>query len=190
VIMRVSVLKHRQSLNREDTRSMTPPSVEYREIPLSGGHIAYVSPHRFDEINQFKWSAAWDPTTRAYRACRHSQTINGKRTTIFMHRQILGLEVGDPREGDHRDRTRTLDNTDANLRIVDQAQQAHNKGKYRNNKSGYKGVSYNSRDNVFQAWIGNKGKRRYLGSFSVAAVAYEAYCAAARELWGEHACLE
>lgn len=40
-----------------------------------------------------------------------------QRRTLLLHRWMLGLEVGDPREGDH-DNFDRLDNRMANLKIV------------------------------------------------------------------------
>ena len=69
------------------------------------------------------------------------------RTTISVHRYILNCPKG--LQVDHINRN-TLDNRKCNLRICTPIQNSQNKGNYRNNKSGIKGVYFIKRDNV---WI-------------------------------------
>jgi len=70
----------------------------YMEIPLTRGLVAKVSPHRFNELNAFKWSA--QPSRDTFYAFRKSARKKGTpRVSILMHRVILGLEAGDPRHG-------------------------------------------------------------------------------------------
>jgi hypothetical protein len=63
----------------------------------------------------------------AHRSKTHGVTRGHleKRKTIQMHRAILGLEPGDPREGDHINRNR-LDDRRVNLRITPGKLQAQN----------------------------------------------------------------
>ena len=62
-----------------------------------------------------------------------------KRTTIGLHRWIMNCEKG--LQVDHINHN-TLDNRKCNLRICTQLENANNKGFYKNNKSGIKGVYY------------------------------------------------
>jgi hypothetical protein len=57
------------------------------------------------------------------------------------------------------------DNRISNLRDVTRKQNMENKKIYKNNKSGYPGVSWHSRDEKWQARIGHYGKRKSLGTF-------------------------
>ena len=177
--------------NRSGGTTMTPPEVEYRIIELTQGKVAYVSPHRYDELVQFRWCAWWCKDSQNYYAARGLKRVNGRYRSILMHRQILGLEYGDKRIGDHKARSRTLDNTDSNLRIAPtRAEQEHNKGKRRHNTSGYKGVGFDKRRGKWYAKIGvNKGYK-WLGYYATALEAYNAYCRAAKQFHGEFMCVE
>jgi hypothetical protein len=78
-------------------------------LPLTQGLVAQVSDEDFERVSRFKWhaSAQGRQGDRFY-ACRF-QTINGKRTKIWLHRFILGLphsivgEGHDPMVVDHKD---------------------------------------------------------------------------------------
>jgi hypothetical protein len=166
---------------------MTSPTPEYREIPLTHEQVARVSPHRFEEINSFEWSARWSKNAGSYYAVRSSRPINGKRHTILMHRQILGLAYGDPREGDHVDPEDTLNNTDENLRIASVPEQQRNKGLTKSNTSGFKGVSWHKATGKWQAQIMAEMKKKYLGLFDTKELAHAAFCAAAAKYHGEFA---
>jgi hypothetical protein len=168
---------------------MTPPKVEYREIPLTKGQIAYVSPRWFPALSMVRWYALWDPKNKRYYACRNIRLSSGVHTISYMHREILRLAIGDPRQADHKNRQETLNNTDENLRIVDISQQRMNRGAGRNNTSGFKGVSFSKATGKWRSAIGLRGTRICLGHFNTKEEAYAAYCEAARRLFGEFACI-
>ncbi len=81
------------------SESVTSPSPSYCEIPLSQGLVATVDAANFDYLNQWKWYAIWKENCRSFYAVRNA-VVDGKKTTIYMHRQILGLSHGDTRKGD------------------------------------------------------------------------------------------
>jgi hypothetical protein len=164
---------------------MTPPEVEYRTIPLTQGQVAYVSPHRYDELSKFNWYAWQSKGNKRFYAVRHSKKVNGKSYRIYMHRQILGLNHGDRLTGDHDDRTRTLDNTDKNLRLANRNQQQYNQGKRRQNKSGYKGVCWSKVMKRYIAQICVNNIHMKLGYRDTAREAhFELYVPAARKYHG------
>jgi hypothetical protein len=107
-----------------------------------------------------------------------------------MHRQIMGLEYGDPRQVDHVDPNKTLDNTDDNLRLATIADQRHNQRKRKTNTSGFKGVSPDKYPGKWRAAITINGKDKNLGTFATKELAYAAYCSAAKEAFGEFARFE
>ena len=161
---------------------------KFREIILTQNQVALVSAHRFDALSRFSWQARWAKNTRSFYAIR-SETRAGKKISILMHRQILGLEYGDPRQGDHVEPKMTLDNRDENLRIANRNQQAHNKRKCVVNTSGLKGVTFHKASQKWLSQIGVNQKRIHLGVFPTKELAYEVYCNAARLHFGEFACV-
>ena len=166
----------------------TPPQVEYRIIKLTKGQICYVSPHRYDRAIHFKWFAHWNRLSRKFYAARMDVLPNGDRYMIYMHRDFLGLNYGNPIEGDHVDHNRTLDNTDKNIRLSDKHDQHHNQGKRLDNSSGYKGVSYVQSCKLWRAQIKINGKNKSLGYYKTSYEAYLAYCYTAAACHGDFVC--
>lgn len=173
--------------NRYEGATVTPPSEDYRLIPLTQGQFAKVDAIDYWWISQWKWCAQWSKFSRSYYAMRANVNQDGTRSLCSMHRQILGLERGDKRLGDHINAHDTLDNRRSNLRIATPAQNAHNSRKHSHNTSGYKGVSLDKRKGRWYAHIKAGDVRRRLGYFDTPEAAHAAYCAAARELHGEFA---
>jgi len=85
---------------------------------------------------------------------------------------------------DHID-CRKDNNAVANLRCATKAQNMQNRSANRNNKSGFKGVSWAKANKKWQSHIGVSGKGLFLGFFDTPESAAEAYAIAARELHGE-----
>lgn len=79
------------------------------------------------------------------------------------------------------------DNTWENLRPATFTQNKANSRTYKNNKSGYKGVSWNKREQAWVAQISLGRKVRHLGYFTDPKEAHDAYATAARESFGEYA---
>lgn len=91
--------------------------------------------------------------------------------------------VWPPEDIDHKDLIKDHDWIE-NLRPASRSLNTANKKIYRNNISGFKGVF--RRQGRWQASIFNK-KPYYLGMFDTPEEAHQAYCAKARELFGEFA---
>lgn len=69
----------------------------------------------------------------------------------YFHRHLMQRlhgEIPDEQEVDHVDRN-PLNNTRGNLRLVSSSENMRNRGRHRNNKSGYKGISW---DRSQQRW--------------------------------------
>lgn len=79
------------------------------------------------------------------------------------------------------------DNRIVNLRPATYAQQAGNKRIFRNNTSGYKGVTYDRGRGHWKAYIYIGSRRKHLGVFDDPVEASRAYEAAAREHFGTYA---
>ena len=103
-----------------------------------------------------------------------------------MHRLIMG--VADPHvEIDHIDGD-GLNNSRTNLRLCSHMENTRNQGLSKRNTSGFKGVSWNSDCKKWAAHISTgSGRNEYLGLFSSAEAAHEAYCAAALKYHGKFA---
>lgn len=159
-----------------------------KEIPLGkSGKFTLVDDEDYEELSKYKWHITY--YGYAARQVPHP-TITGRQTHFFMHRHLLGLTYGDPRQGDHRDMDK-LNNQRANLRICNRAQNCSNRKKHPRNSSGYKGVRRIDRKrNPWMAFISSGRKRIHIGVFKTAEEAYEAYCKAAKELHGEFANLD
>lgn len=87
----------------------------------------------------------------------------GGTGTIYMSRLLLGLEKGDKREADHKNRNK-LDNRRENLRIVTRRQNCENKTKSKGT-SQFKGVHWSDQYGKWRATGGRRGEYRILGHF-------------------------
>lgn len=83
---------------------------------------------------------------------------------------------------DHKDRNK-LNNRKENLRVCSDLENKQNKGKYRNNKSGYKGVSWSTREKRWLVVVDAYGKDFYVGRFLDKEKAAEAYNKKRKELF-------
>lgn len=150
-------------------------------IPLSRGKFAQVDDEDFELLNQWKWcTGVQNPKHKiTYRAVTRQKGVN-----IKMHRFILGLEKGG-KHVDHIDGD-GLNNQKENLRLVTPQQNNCNRAKRSTNTSGFKGVS-NFQGRYWRARIMLNQKEHSLGYFSSKEEAYDAYCKAAKRLFGEYA---
>jgi hypothetical protein len=138
---------------------------------------------------QWTWHAwFWKKTGRFY-AMRNCPRVNGKHERVYMHRQILGLEKGDRRRGDHIREEETLNNTDGNLRIGTAAQNNQHRRANFNGSSRFKGVQFSKQHCKWVAGITLDGKRSHIGVFVLEESAAHAYDRKAVELFGEFAWL-
>jgi hypothetical protein len=67
------------------------------------------------------------------------------------------------------------DNRMSNLRNATQSENGFNRGIYSNNRSSYKGVSYNKQAKKWRAYCSVNGKQNHLGLFDNAEAASIAY---------------
>lgn len=82
------------------------------------------------------------------------------------------------------------DNRIANLRLATTSQNAGNRKRRRDSKSGFKGVGWHKTKGRWYARIGLHGRRKTIGYFEEPHVAHEAYVKAAIETFGEFARFE
>lgn len=77
------------------------------------------------------------------------------------------------------------DNRWVNLRVADYAQNGWNTGISKRNKTGFKGVCFDSRSNKYAAYICHRNKRMSLGLYNNPEEAHAAYCRASEKLHGD-----
>lgn len=133
-----------------------------RRISLTRGKFALVDNQDYEFLTQWKWCASKGAKTFY---ARRGIKRNGKRTTISMHR-VLSTLISFKLANciDHVNRN-GLDNRRKNLRPVTKKRDLENRGKFRNNTSGYTGISWNRQWSKWKAYIGHHGKVVYLGYF-------------------------
>lgn len=166
---KLSVDVHRATVRSEDA-PLT------REIPLTKGQVATVDAHDFDHLSQWKWHCC-----NGYAARRVGK--NGEY--VYMHRQILSAPAGV--DVDHRDSDK-LNNTRSNLRICSHLENMRNSRKRTcKTLSTYKGVSFDRKNQRWEAYIQIDSRKVSLGRFDTEIEAAHAYDAAAREHFGEFA---
>jgi len=154
------------------------------EIALNGGMVALIDDGDFNLVNSYTW-----------RSVKHRKTfyavaspyVNGKQTTVRMHRLILGLvgkELCDHKNGNG------LDNQRHNLRSCSSVSNSQNRRVA--GCDGYKGVRHrrNRSKRGTKPWVARitvGGKTQFLGCFASAEEAARAYDEAAKSLFGEFA---
>ena len=157
-----------------------------KKIPLSKGKFALVDDKDYPEMSKYKWYAWFNG--RYWYARRYCKVKNKTGVKVFMHRQILGLELGDKRIGDHKDHC-TLDNRRKNLRICTRQQNAMNIKSNKYGTSKYKGVCWDKRYSKWKSEIMIDGKHIFLGYFKSEIESAQAYNKAAKKYFREFASL-
>jgi hypothetical protein len=136
------------------------------EVPLANGRgVALVDDEDAERVLAYRWF-------------RHSsgyavRNVKGERGRVRMlHREIVGLEPGDPREVDHISRAR-LDCRRANLRIVTRAENRQNTPAI-GGTSRARGVSRIAKTGRWRAFAQLGGAHVHIGCFATEAEAAEA----------------
>lgn len=162
-----------------------------RTIPLSGkkaaGRVARIDDEDYELVSQYRWYVREAPGTATKRPVGPYAVAvfsrNGSTTSITMHALIMGR-----RYIDHIDHD-TLNNQRYNLRPATSSQNGQNQRPQIGRTSQYKGVHWAAHNNRWLAKIKLNGRVRSLGGFVSELGAAYAYDAAARELFGEFACV-
>jgi hypothetical protein len=130
----------------------------------------------------------WDPSIQGFYAGRNSEFVDGKRTTIYLAREILGLKPGDGLIAHHVNHD-TLNNTRENLLAVTDSPSTVSRKTFKNSTSGCKGVSYKKSARGEKKWVARiqvNGVQQWLGYFMTKEEASAAYWKAAEELHGQY----
>lgn len=162
------------------------------KIPISGkkhaGLFALVDPDDVDAVSGYRWYAVDTDPKKTGRYKRYVMTIRDRKT-YYMHRLVAGVsDQGREVEVDHMNHD-SLDNRRSNLRVVNRSENQRNRRKTKELTSRFKGVCWHIRGRKWMARITFEKDSKHLGMFDDEVEAARAYDAAARELFGEHACL-
>lgn len=152
-----------------------------KKIELTQGNSVLVDSEDFDQLNQFKWHVKKHGKLRY--AARTLLRKDG-HGTVRMHCVIMKVPIG--MEVDHKNGN-GLDNRKKNLRLCTRAENSRNRGKSKNNTSGYKGVFYHIKARKWIAQIVCNRRKIYLGIFNDKKQAYVAYVKACDKYHGEYA---
>lgn len=156
-------------------------------VTLSSGGYAWVDATDLPVVEGYRWHITRKRNGKVY-AQANIRAVDGGRTTIFMHRLVLGLQPGDP-EVDHRDHN-GLNNCRSNLRLAGVKNNSANRRKQSTSStSRFKGVSRRSDTGQWRAYIQVEGRQVRLGVFESEMEAARAYDVAALEAWGSFAAL-
>jgi hypothetical protein len=101
---------------------------------------------------------------------------------LYVHKEWPASDI------DHANMNRS-DNRLSNLRSATRGQNVANSNKRSNNSSGFRGVSFHKSSQKWVAQIGSRGRKSYIGLFSVPKDAASAYNQAALARFGEFATL-
>lgn len=146
-----------------------PLDKPFRFIPLTQWQNAIVDAEDFEWLSQWNWYANWSSQGKTFYAWRKKQ----KNTVVQMHREIL--QCAKKEEADHRNHN-TLDNRRENLRKCNRHENMRNTRIRSDNKTGFKGVSWDNWSNKWVVRINIDGHCRNFGRFSSvkeAALAYD-----------------
>jgi hypothetical protein len=134
------------------------------EIHLSRGQVAVIDASDYPVVSAFRWYATPSTVANRYYAAARVRTADGRPTTVYMHRLIVGAPKG--KEVDHLNHD-TLDNRRANLRVGSHRDNMQN-GKFALTTHCPKGHAYDEAN----TYINAKGKRfcRACNRIRVAAV--------------------
>jgi hypothetical protein len=149
-------------------------------IRLSKDYFTIIDSEDLPRVSKYKWHTT---TVNKYNKPRAVCSFKGRKT-LKLSRLIMNAP--DNMVVDHINGN-PLDNRKCNLRICSQRENMLNRNLNRNNKSGYKGVSWSKRDNKWLSELQTNNKSYYLGIYKDKIEAAKAYDKKAIEFFGEYA---
>jgi hypothetical protein len=155
-----------------------------REIQLTRGFVTLVDDSDYERVVAV---GPWYPRVRINRYTVYAigwfMGPDGRRIGQLLHTFLTGYPRTDHRDGNG------LNNQRANLRPATQTQNQGNALRPAHNTSGYKGVTWRPDRRCWRAQIKVNDRMRRLGHYGAAEDAARAYDEAAREIFGEFACV-
>lgn len=136
-------------------RDRTGATISYAVLSVEDAHLA-----------EYRWYLDSDPSrgqSKLY--ARRNVKRDGRLVALYLHREVVGLQVADPRQCDHINGI-TLDCRRANLRIVTHAENGQNLHKPRvGSSSRFRGVTWDKARGKWLAAGTLNGRRRHIGRF-------------------------
>jgi hypothetical protein len=135
---------------------------------------SFISTTDLDAVKNFPntWFPLWNGHTKSFYVEGRIYHKGKTATTIRLHRLIMG--VTDSRLHIDHINHNTLDNTRGNLNVVTCGENAQNRRKASNNKSGHTGVRWHKGTKKWQVSIQIEGKYVHLGVYEELDEAIEA----------------
>jgi len=149
-----------------------------------GEYETTIKDRDFEKFSKLKWHPHRGKADKGLVYFMAHIWVNGKRTTIPLHRYLMDCVHGDGKIVDHIDGN-TLNNDTDNLRVCTKAENCRNRKKDSDSTSPYKGIYWHKQAGKWRAQIVAQGKYMSLGLFPTAELAYEAYCKAVPLYHGE-----
>lgn len=146
-----------------------------QKIYLSRGKVSLIDSGDFNRVSKYKWSFS----SLGYAERRESVKSGGK--IVRLHRFIMNApknKLVDHINGDG------LDNTRNNLRLCTKSENMRNRNKTKSNKSGYKGVYFETQTGKWKAQIKYNNRNISLGRYPTAILASKAYDIACEKFHG------
>jgi hypothetical protein len=162
--------------------NLDDPSQSTVLIPLTRGKFAVVDLEDAERLCQFFWCAhcirgRWYASGRVFNE-------DGWQKLMLMHRFIV--DAPDGVLIDHEDNN-ALNNSRRNLRVATKAQNAANSRLRSDNKSGYRGVSWDDRKEKWRAVVRPKGRQVWIGYYDDPREAALAHDVVITEMFGAFA---
>lgn len=166
--------------------SFTPNKICYQDYLLTkfliesskyGNKEVIIDTEDWDRVKQRRWGIHFDPTIDNFYVLWH----NSNKEWTSLHNFILNNKWID-----HINHN-TLDNRKINLRICNNIQNKQNSRIYRNNTSGYKGVTWHKPSSKWISHITINKKYMHLGYFKDKIDAAKVYNEMAIKYFGEFA---
>jgi len=149
-----------------------------KEIPLTQEKFAIVDYDDYERLSKHKWYTAKNKEKFYARRKEHG-------VVIYLHREVLGIT--DSKVIIDHINMDGLDNRKSNLRISNHSQNALNTTLRKDNKSGYRGVSYHIKDKKWVASIRTNNIRKHIGEFDSKEIAAMFYDYEAIKAYGDDA---
>lgn len=149
-----------------------------KKIPLTQGKFALVNDEDYEELSKYKWGFTHGYAKRS--------GPRPKQEKIYMHRVVIGAKHGQMVDHINGDKT---DNRKNNLRFSTKSTNGMNRGKNKNNTSGFKGV-FLAKGRGKKCWYARIWKNRmcyFLGYYYSPEEASMSYENAAKKYHGEFA---